>query len=141
MPSTSKPSNLPRITVSLDPFDDAIINRMAEEMSKSKSEILRNIINEWIISNPDTLKLKYGIIFEDVRREIQIKNEERNIEDDIKNIINFFKRVNSIEIDRLAEKLTMSSKTLLDLLEDRGDELEKMGLNLQIDVNIVKKVK
>ena len=141
MPSTSKPSNLPRITVSLDPFDDAIINQMAEEMSKSKSEILRNIINEWIISNPDTLKLKYGIIFEDVRREIQIKNEERNIEDDIKNIINFFKRVNSIEIDRLAEKLTMSSKTLLDLLEAHGDELEKLGLNLQIDVNIIKKVK
>jgi len=141
MPSISKPSNLPRITVSLDPFDDAIINKMAEEMSKSKSEILRNIINEWIISKPDTLKLKYGIIFEDVRREIQIKNEERNIEDDVKNLISFFKRVNSIEIDRLAEKLTMSSKTLLDLLEDHGDNLEKRGLNLQIDVNIIKKVK
>ncbi len=140
MPPVNKPSNLPRITVSLDPFDDAIINQMAEEMSKSKSEILRNIINEWIISNPDTLKLKYGIIFEDVRREIQIKNEERNIEDDIKQLINFFKRVNSIEIDRLAEKLSMSSKTLLDLLEDNGDEMEKLGLNLQIDVNIIKKV-
>ena len=140
MPSSSKSSNLPRITVSLDPFDDAIINQMAEEMSKSKSEILRNIINEWIISNPDTLKLKYGIIFEDVRREIQIKNEERNIEDDVNNLISFFKRVNSIEIDRLAEKLSMSSKTLLDLLEDHGDELEKKGLNLQIDVNIIKKI-
>ncbi len=140
MPSNSKSSNLPRITVSLDPFDDAIINQMAEEMSKSKSEILRNIINEWIISNPDTLKLKYGIIFEDVRREIQIKNDERNIEDDVKNLISFFKRVNSIEIDRLAEKLSMSSKTLLDLLEEHGDELEKKGLNLQIDVNIIKKI-
>ena len=140
MPSNSKSSNLPRITVSLDPFDDAIINQMAEEMSKSKSEILRNIINEWIISNPDTLKLKYGIIFEDVRREIQIKNDERNIEDDVKNMISFFKRVNSIEIDRLAEKLSMSSKTLLDLLEEHGDELEKKGLNLQIDVNIIKKI-
>jgi hypothetical protein len=140
MPSSSKSSNLPRITVSLDPFDDAIINQMAEEMSKSKSEILRNIINEWIISNPDTLKLKYGIIFEDVRREIQIKNEERNIEDDVKNLISFFKRVNSIEIDRLAEKLSMSSKTLLDLLEEHGDELENKGLNLQIDVNIIKKI-
>ena len=140
MPSSSKSTNLPRITVSLDPFDDAIINQMAEEMSKSKSEILRNIINEWIISNPDTLKLKYGIIFEDVRREIQIKNDERNIEDDVKKLISFFKRVNSIEIDRLAEKLSMSSKTLLDLLEEHGDELENKGLNLQIDVNIIKKI-
>ncbi|MGQ4875442.1 MAG: ribbon-helix-helix domain-containing protein [Promethearchaeia archaeon] len=138
MPSnSSKSSNLPRITVSLDPFDDTVINMMATKTGKSKSEILRTIITQWIESNPDTLKSKYMIDFDDVRREMQIKNQERNIEDDLNELIRFFKRVKSIDIDRLAEKLTMSTKTLLDILDKYGDDLEKRGLNLIIEGNLV----
>ncbi|GAG86086.1 unnamed protein product, partial [marine sediment metagenome] len=49
----NKSSNLPRITVSLDFFDETVIKLMAEKMGKSKSEILRNILNDWIITNPE----------------------------------------------------------------------------------------
>lgn len=138
MPSDT--TKLPRITVSLDHFDEAVINMMAENMGKSRSEILRNIVNEWILANSKSLKSKYGIIFEDVQREIQFKNEERNLEDDLKQILRFFKRAKSIDIDRLAEKLVMSSKTLLDLLDEHGDELENRGLNLQIEGNLIVKL-
>lgn len=135
----SKSSTLPRITVSLDHFDETVINLMAEKMGKSKSEILRNIINDWIITNPDILNSKYGIESVDVRREIQIRNKERKIEDDIEQIISFFKRVKSIEMDRLAEKLVMSSKTLMDILDEYGDIMDQKGLKLGIEGNLVVK--
>ena len=133
----NKSSTLPRITVSLDHFDETVINLMAEKMGKSKSEILRNIINEWIITNPDMLNSKYGIISVDVRREIQLRNKERKIDDDLDQIINFFKRVKSIGIDRLAEKLVMSSKTLMDILDEYGDDIEQKGLKLGIEGNLI----
>jgi DNA-directed RNA polymerase subunit L len=136
----SKSSSLPRITVSLDHFDDTVINLMADKMGKSKSEIIRNILNEWIISNPDVLNSKYGIVPVDVRREIQIRNKERNVEDDLEKIVKFFKRIKSIEIDMLAEKLVMSSKTLMDLIDDYGDELEKKGLKINIERNLIHKI-
>ncbi len=140
MPSeVNKSSNLPRITVSLDHFDETVIKLMAEKMGKSKSEILRNIINDWIITNPDTLNSKYGIESVDVRREIQLRNNEREIQDDLEQIISFFKRIKSIDMDRLAEKLVMSSKTLMDILDEYGDVLEQKGLKLGIEGNLIVK--
>ena len=68
----NKSLNLPRITISLDHFEKIIIHLMAEKMGKSKSEILRNIINDWIITNPDILESKYGINLDDVMRENQL---------------------------------------------------------------------
>jgi len=135
----NKSSNLPRITVSVDFFDETVIKLMAEKMGKSKSEILRNILNEWIITNPDILESKYGILSVDVRREIQLRNKERKISDDLKQIINFFNRVKSIDIDRLAEKLVMSSKTLMDIIDQYGDDLEQKGLKLGIEGNLIVK--
>ena len=135
----NKSSNLPRITVSLDHFDETVIKLMAEKMGKSKSEILRNIINDWIITSPDILNSKYGIVSVDVRREIQLRNKERNIDDDLKQIVSFFRRVKSIDIDRLAEKLIMSSKTLMDILDEYGDNLEQKGLKLGIEGNLIVK--
>jgi len=140
MPSEeNKSSNLPRITVSLDHFDETVIKLMAEKMGKSKSEILRNIINDWIITSPDILNSKYGIVSVDVRREIQLRNKERNIDDDLKQIVSFFRRIKSIDIDRLAEKLIMSSKTLMDILDEYGDNLEQKGLKLGIEGNLIVK--
>ena len=140
MPSEeNKSSNLPRITVSLDHFDETVINLMAEKMGKSKSEILRNIINDWIIINPDILNSKYGIESVDVRREIQLRNNERKIEDDLEQIVSFFRRVKSIDMDRLAEKLVMSPKTLMDILDEYGDVLEQKGLKLGIEGNLIVK--
>ena len=135
----NKSSNLPRITVSLDHFDETVIKLMAEKMGKSKSEILRNIINDWIISNPDILNSKYGIESVDVRREIQLRNKERKIEDDLDQIVNFFRRIKSIDMDRLAEKLVMSSKTLMDIIDEYGDLLEQKGLKLGIEGNLIVK--
>ena len=135
----NKSSNLPRITVSLDHFDETVIKLMAEKMGKSKSEILRNIINDWIIINPDILNSKYGIESVDVRREIQLRNNERKIEDDLEQIVSFFRRVKSIDMDRLAEKLVMSSKTLMDIFDEYGDVLEQKGLKLGIEGNLIVK--
>lgn len=141
MPSESpKSTGLPRTTVSLDPFDNEVIQKMADEINKSKSEILRNIINEWIISNPGTLQAKYGINFKDIKREIQLKNDERTIDDDINEIVGFFKRTKSIEIDRLAEKLEMSPKTLTDLLDKYGDQIEEKGLNFRFEADLIIKI-
>ncbi len=68
----NKSSNFPRITISLEYFEKTIIKLMAEKMDRSQSEILRNIIKDWIITNQDILEVKYGIILDDVLRENQI---------------------------------------------------------------------
>ncbi|MHA1473333.1 MAG: hypothetical protein ACTSQW_09580, partial [Promethearchaeota archaeon] len=68
-----------------------------------------------------------------------LRNKERKIEDDLDQIINFFKRVKSIDIDRLAEKLVMSSKTLMDIIDHYGDDLEQKGLKLGIEGNLIVK--
>jgi len=51
-----------------------------------------------------------------------------------------FKRIkNKIEIIQLAELLDINPKTLTNLILLQGDDLEKKGLNLQIDGEFIVK--
>ena len=67
---------LPRFTISLNHFEKTIINLMAEKMGRSRVEILRNIINNWINTNTDILESKYGINLDDVTREINFETKK-----------------------------------------------------------------
>ena len=49
---------------------------MSEYRDTSKSEIIRNIIHQWIEENPNTLKNNYAVDFMEINREIKVETEE-----------------------------------------------------------------
>ena len=130
MSSKTTESSKPRITFTLGEFDERVIEKMSKKRDVSKSEIVRNLIHNWIEDNHDILKNNYEIDFKEITEELQ--------QDSSKEIMNkipqLFKRIkNKIEIIQLAELLEINPKTLTNLILLQGDDLEKEGLNLQID--------
>ena len=128
-----KRPKLPRTTVSLDIFDDLIIDKLIGYEGQNKSEVIRSIVKKWIGTNAERIQEVYGIKFEDVRREIQLFEDDDKIKKKIDKLPQFFKRITKIEIDRLAGQLDINSQTLINLILENGDLLEKKGLSLLID--------
>ncbi len=133
-----KKPKLPRITVSLDEFDELIVSKLVGFEGHNKSEVIRHILKKWIGANTEKIQNTYGIKFKEVRRELKIKTiEEEKI---IEGLINLFKRIKRFETEKLADRLDIPSDILIDIINDHGDELEKEGLNLQIDGDYVLKI-
>jgi hypothetical protein len=129
-----KKPKLPRVTVSLDEFDELIISKLKGFEGQTKSEVIRSIVKKWIGMNSETIQKVYGIRFEDVRREIQLLQDEKELKNKVDKLPFFFKRISKIEIDRLASQLDLNSQTLINLILENGDALEKdKDLKLIID--------
>lgn len=137
--SRSKAPKLPRITVSLEEFPEKIIGKLVGFEGQTKSEVIRNIVKVWIGANSDKIQNVYGIKFQDVRRELELIKEEKDITKIIKDLPKFFKRIKKITIERLAGQLDLNTETLVNLILNYGDNLEKEGLNLQIDGEFIVK--
>ncbi len=136
-----KKPKLPRLTVTLDLFSEKIITKMADFKGTTKSEIIRDILSKWIEAHPDTIKDNYNVSYEDLRREIELESELRDLKEVIKKLPIMFKRIKKkIEIERLADLLDINSKTLTNFILFQGDELQQEGLNLQIDGDFVIKI-
>ncbi|MHA1150214.1 MAG: DUF6290 family protein [Promethearchaeota archaeon] len=132
-----KKPKMARITVSLDDFDDKVIKSMAENRNKPLSEVLRYIITKYIEDNSNTIESKWGVNFQEISRQLKIESEEQKTQELIKKLVQYFKRIKSMEIDRISDLLDINSKTLVDLIVLHGDQLEKKGLNLQIDGELI----
>ncbi len=133
MPSEpKKSSDLSRITFSLDPFDERVINLMANKRKQSRSETVRNILHNWIESNPEILKSNYDIDLNDITREIEITDYNQVIQDSIQKIMKYSELFNEIEFDILAEQLEISRKILRDIIFEHKTKLEKLGVKLRI---------
>ncbi|MFX1327680.1 MAG: hypothetical protein ACFE91_05980 [Promethearchaeota archaeon] len=133
MPSEpKKSSDLSRITFSLDPFDERVINLMANKRKQSRSETVRNILHNWIESNPEILKSNYDIDLNDITREIEITDYNQVIQDSIQKIVKYSELFNEIEFDILAEQLEISRKILRDIIFEHKTKLEKLGVKLRI---------
>ena len=77
----------------------------------------------------------------DLRREIEMESELRDLKDIVKKLPIMFKRIKKkIEIERLADLLDINSKSLTNFILFQGDELQKEGLSLQIDGDFVIKI-
>jgi len=135
-----KKPKLPRITVSLDEFDELLISKLVGYEGQNKSEVIRTILKKWIGANTDIIQNTYGINFSDIRRELQIEVIEEEKEQVIERLIHLFKRIRRFEISKLADKMEIPYDTLIDIITDYGDELEAKGLNLEIDGNYVVKL-
>ncbi len=140
MPSdTSDSSKLPRISVSLDLFDETIISMMAEKRGKSKSESVRSIVSQWILSNSSLLKEQYSIDTEQVSKELEIKDMDQYLENKIEKLVSFSKNFDNIDIGLLAETLDISKKRLTEMIFVNADKLANKGVKLRIDGNQIVK--
>ncbi|MFX1410055.1 MAG: hypothetical protein ACFFA6_06865 [Promethearchaeota archaeon] len=135
-----KKPKLPRITVSLDEFDELLISKLVGYEGQNKSEVIRTILKKWIGANTDIIQNTYGIKFSDIRRELQLEVIEEEKEQVIERLIHLFKRMRKFEISKLADKMEIPYDTLIDIITDYGDELEVKGLNLEIDGNYIVKL-
>jgi len=135
-----KKPKLPRVTVSLDEFDELIISKLVGFEGHNKSEVIRHILKKWIGANTEKIQNTYGIKFKEVRRELKIKTIEEEAQKIKEELLHLFKRIKRFEIEKLADRFDIPSDILIDIINDHGDELEKEGLNLQIDGNYVLKI-
>ena len=137
MPSNaSDSSKLPRITFSLGTFDEKVVEKMAERREVSKSEIVRNLVHNWIEDNAKLLKESYGLVLEEITRELRLESKI----DIIKGLLKQFKRATTMTLDNLASILDLNPKDLIIFINENGDELENQGLNLEIDGEDIKKI-
>lgn len=136
---TKKSSDLSRITFSLDPFDEKVINLMAEKRKQSRSETVRNLIHNWIEGNPVLLKSNYDIDLTDITREIEITDYNQVIQASIQKLMKYSDLFNEIEFDILAEQLDISRKLLREIIFDYKNKLEKLGVKLRIRGKLIVK--
>ncbi|MFW9970905.1 MAG: hypothetical protein ACFFDF_11970 [Candidatus Odinarchaeota archaeon] len=140
MPSDSKKSSdLSRITFSLDPFDEKVINLMADKRKQSRSETVRNLVHNWVEGNTELLKSNYDIDLTDITREIEITDYNQVIQDSIQKLVKYSDLFNEIEFDILAEQLDISRKLLREIIFDYKGKLEKLGVNLRIRGKLIVK--
>lgn len=140
MPSEPKKSSeLSRITFSLDAFDERVITMMAKKRKQSRSETVRNLIHNWIESNPNLLKSNYDIDLNDITREIEITDYDQVIQDSIQKLLKYSELFNEIEFDIIAEQLEISKKILRDIIFEHKNKLEKFGIKLRIRGKLIVK--
>ena len=132
-----------RISTTVDYIDSKIIDNLRGTFGNSRSSVISYIIKDWVKSNTDTL-IKYGIDIAGMRKEIKSAKKGIVIEEEIqKHIFEGlevrFKRMKKYNLEKLAELLSVHVQTLIDFITLKGDELEKSGLNLQIDGDYIVK--
>ena len=135
-----KKPKLPRVTVSLDFFDDLLVSKLVGYEGQSKSEVLRHILKKWIGENTEIIQNTYGIKFSEIRRELQMKDMMAEKEKVIQTILKLFKRIKRFEIEKLADRIKIPSDIVIDIINEYGDELESKGLDLTIDGDFILKV-
>jgi len=126
--------------VSLDIFDDKVVSEMSKYRDTSKSEIIRNMVHQWIEENPDTLKNNYGVNFNDINKEILTESKGITIQGLTEKLPSIFNTIERISIEELADYLEVDQKTIKNLVFKHGTELKEKGLDLKYDEGIIKKV-
>ena len=135
--SDSKKSlELYRITFSLNTFDEKIITLMAEKSWQFPSEVLRNLIHNWIEKNPNILKKNYNIDLDETKREIIY---DQAVQSTILKFIKYSELFNEIEFDALAKQLEVSRDILRDIIFEYRNKLEKLGVKLRIRGKLIVK--
>ena len=132
-----------RRTTTLDYIDSRIIKSLIGTFGSSLSRVISYIVKDWVKTNSDMLRLSYGIDIAGIRHELQ-SSKEIVIDEEIQKRLNDdlllrFKRIKKYNVEKLATLLKVHPQTLIDFITIKGDELEKIGLNLQIDGDYITK--
>ena len=130
-----------RRTTTLDYVDSKIIENLIGTFGSSLSGVISYIIKDWVKTNSEMLRLSYGVDIAGIRHELK-STKEITVEDQIQNRLfedlpMRFKRMKKYNSEKLATLLNVHPQTLIDFITLKGDDLEKIGLNLQIDGDFV----
>ncbi|MBD3196738.1 MAG: ribbon-helix-helix protein, CopG family [Candidatus Lokiarchaeota archaeon] len=126
-----KKPKMDRITVSLDEFDYSVVEQMAKNRNLSLSEVMRNIVHNWIEYNPEILMRNYGVNVEEITREIVAESIEISIEEIINKLPQFFEMVEDVSLVDLADYFKVSKKVIKKLIFEFSDKIKEVGLNLK----------
>jgi predicted transcriptional regulator len=135
-----KKPKMDRITVSLDEFDYSVVEQMAKNRNLSLSEVMRNIVHNWIEYNPEILMRNYGVNVEEITREIVAESTEISIEEIIQKLPQFFEMVEDVSLIDLADYFGVSKKVIKKLIFEYSDEIKQIGLNLKYKGDRIYKV-
>ena len=132
-----------RRTTTLDYVDSKIIENLIGTFGSSLSGVISYIIKDWVKTNSEMLRLSYGVDIAGIRHELK-STKEITVEDQIQNRLfedlpMRFKRMKKYNSEKLATLLNVHPQTLIDFITLKGDDLEKIGLNLQIDGDYITK--
>lgn len=133
-----------RITTTISYIHSKIIQNLIGPFGNSKSGVISYMIKEWINSNADRLINSYGIDIAGIRRELE-SSKEISVDEQIQNRLFRdlplrFKRMKKYNVEKLAALLKVHPQTLVDFITIKGDELENLGLNLEIDGDYIVKL-
>lgn len=136
-----EPSKTIRRTTTLDYIDSKIIENLIGTFGRSRSGVISYIIKDWVKTNSDMLRLSYGLDIVSIRHELQSAKEiviaEQIQERLFKDLPVRFKRMKRFNTEKLGTLLNVHPQTLIDFITIKGDELEKLGLNLQVDGDFI----
>jgi len=128
---TNKSSNLSRITFGLELFDERVITLMAKRRKQSRSETVRNLIHNWIESNPSILKCNYDIDLNGIAREINTIDHTQVIQNSFQQLVNYSITNKSSELSRITFSIDTFDKRVLTLMaKKRRQSRSEMVRNL-----------
>ncbi|KKN10641.1 hypothetical protein LCGC14_1034540 [marine sediment metagenome] len=129
-----------KISQAKNKFSDLLVSKLVGYEGQSKSEVLRHILKKWIGENTQIIQNTYGIKFSEIKRELQMKTIMEEKEKALEVLLRLFKRIKRFETEKLAVRVNIPSDVVIDIINDYGDELERKGLNLEIDGDFVIKI-
>lgn len=121
-----------RITVSMDEVTEKIIDNLIGVKGKSKSNVVYEIIKDWIDQNAEKILKNWGVNFADIRKQVMAsyKREDQEL---IEYIAELFQTIKTIQAEELASVLDMDEKELMTFIFKNRVALEKVGLSLQYE--------
>jgi len=136
-----------RITVKLDEFDRKVVSEMTTNRNTSLSNIMRNIVHQWIENNPDVLKRNYGIDVEEISEQLALETASISLDKTmkpfeeaiIKELPQFLKMVDDVALEDLSEYFDVSVKAIKNLIFTHSEEINKVGLILKYRGNRIYK--
>ncbi|MHA1282488.1 MAG: hypothetical protein ACTSQP_08250 [Promethearchaeota archaeon] len=136
----------PQLRATIGKFEDFLLNKLANTIGKKRSEIERNIIEEWININSKKIEEILEINLNELRREFHViyKDEndlneykeklEKYKENIIEKLPKIFKNIKRISIKKLADHLNLTQNTLEKILFFFGDKItEGQKFNLKYE--------
>jgi len=136
-----------RITVKLDEFDRKVVSEMSTNRNTSLSNTMRNIVHQWIESNPDVLKTNYGVDVKEISAQLALETASISLDKTMKpyeqaiieELPQFFRIVDDVALEDLAEHFDVSVKAIKNIIFTHSEEINKVGLNLKYKGNRIYK--
>lgn len=109
-------SELKKFTIYLDLFDHKVITLIAREREQSPSDIINNLIHQWIENHPDILMINYDIDINNLATGVKISSRHKFIQNSFKKFENYLKSQKSSELHLITLNLSKFDERVITLM-------------------------